>query len=163
MLFEILKRNLKETFLRYWYDIFIWVLLFWYFFTHNISASILCYSIHDLLFQQKFLSHFFFSLKLIVLFCFTVREEFLSDSSYDTGMTFFSLSWNSTEESETIDLSIILSNFRMFCHSFCSKVRRGIGLETILTRKLASLPQNLFCHNPLREIFPNSWKYFVKF
>ena len=41
---------------------------------------------------------------------------------------------------------------RMLWHSFCSKVRRGIGLEPILTRKLASLPQNLFYHNPLREI-----------
>ena len=58
--------------------------------------------------------------------------------------------------SETIDFSIILSNFRMFCQSFSSKVRRDIGLEPILRRKLASLPQNLFCHNPLRETFPNS-------
>ena len=55
------------------------------------------------------------------------------------------------KRSETTDLSIILSNFRMFWHSFYSKSRRSIGLEPILTRKLASLPQNLFCHNPLRE------------
>ena len=56
------------------------------------------------------------------------------------------------KRSETIDLSIILSNFRLFLHSFCSKVRRGIGLEPILTKKLASLPENIFCHDPLSEI-----------
>ena len=60
------------------------------------------------------------------------------------------------KRSETTDLSMILSYFRMFWHSFCSNARRGIWLEPVLTRKLASLPQNLFCHNPLRKTFPDS-------
>ena len=55
------------------------------------------------------------------------------------------------KRSETVDLSITLTNFRMFWNSFCSKVRIGVGVEPILTRKLASLTQNLSCHNPFRE------------
>ena len=34
----------------------------------------------------------------VVLFCFTEREKFLSDSYYDINMTFFSLSSNGIEE-----------------------------------------------------------------
>ena len=44
------------------------------------------------------------------------------------------------KRSETVNLHIILSNFRMFWNSFCSKVRKGVGVEPILTKKLASLP-----------------------
>ena len=55
------------------------------------------------------------------------------------------------KRSETVDLSITLSNSRMFSNFFCSKVRCGVGVEPILTRKLASLPQNILCHNSLRE------------
>ena len=91
-------------------------------------------------------------------FCFTVREKFLmSDSYYDIDMTFFFHCHEMVlKRPEIVDLSIILSNFWMFWNSFCSKVTRGVGVEPVLTRKLASLPQNLLCHNPSRET-KNFW------
>ena len=85
------------------------------------------------------------------MFCFTEGEKFLSDSYDDIDMTFFSLSSNGTEEVWNSWSSITLSNFRMFWNCFCSKVRSGVGVEPILTRKHASLPQNLLCHNSLRQ------------
>ena len=87
----------------------------------------------------------------VVLFCFTKRETFLSDSYYDIDMTFFHSYQMVLKRSETVDLSITSSNSRMFWNSFCSKVRSGVGVEPILTRKHASLPQNLLCHNSLRQ------------
>ena len=58
--------------------------------------------------------------------CFLFHSK--SDSYYDTDMTFFSLHCHEMvlKSSETVDLSIILSNFRTFWNSFCSKVRRGV-------------------------------------
>ena len=93
----------------------------------------------------------FLNLKLIVLSCFRVRKKLLSDSSYDTDMTFFCHEVV-LKRSETLNLSITLSNFIMFWNSLCSRIRKSVGDEPILIRKLASHPQNLLCHSPLKEI-----------
>ena len=75
----------------------------------------------------------------VFFFCFTVRvlECQLLWHWYDF---FFHCHEMILKRSETVDLYIILSNFRMFWNSFCSKVRKGVGVEPILTKKLASLP-----------------------
>ena len=92
----------------------------------------------------------FSSLKL---FCFVSQKE---KSSWVTVIMtliwhFFHCHQMVSKRSETVDLSITLSNSRMFWNSFCLKVRSGVGVEPILTRKHASLPQNLLCHNSLRQ------------